>query len=240
MSAHNQVRELGLAAAEEAGDAYATFAREEAQDRRAMRFAVVGALVVHLVIFVVHLPEVAAAVRAPEPQKKIYVVQQVRFEPPPTTTPQQPQIQKHRMPIPDPTPDEPEPLRIEEPTPEVDLAAVDDVWIDIPDAPPTVEPEEQQGPIEVGGAVTKPVKIYAPQPRYSEIARKARIEGLVVVRAIIDRRGNVVDVQVIKDLPMGLTEEAVAVFRQWKFAPATLGGKPVDVYYNLTVSFHLQ
>jgi TonB family protein len=39
---------------------------------------------------------------------------------------------------------------------------------------------------------------------------------------------------------MGLTEAAVEAIQKWKFKPATLGGRPVNVYYTLTVQFQLQ
>jgi TonB family protein len=95
-------------------------------------------------------------------------------------------------------------------------------------------------PVRPGGDVTRPVKISGPNPQYTEIARKARIQGVVIVEAIIDKQGDVVDVQVLKPLPMGLDQAAVEAIRQWKFEPATLEGKPVDVYYNLTVNFRLK
>ena len=85
-----------------------------------------------------------------------------------------------------------------------------------------------------------PEKISAPQPQYSEIARKARIQGVVIVQAIIDKQGNVTNVKVLKGLPMGLEEAAVDAIKQWKFKPAMLNGRPVTVYYNLTVNFKLQ
>ena len=62
----------------------------------------------------------------------------------------------------------------------------------------------------------------------------------MIVQAIIDKEGNVTNVKVLKGLPMGLEEEAVKAIKRWKFKPATLNGKPVDVYYNLTVNFRLQ
>ena len=142
-----------------------------------------------------------------------------------------------KVPIPDPTPDEPEPIRIiEEVQQEIDIP-IDDSVIGIPEGPPPSEPE---GPIQVGGDVRPPEKISAPQPQYTEIARKARIQGVVIVQAIIDKQGNVTNVKVLKGLPMGLEEAAVDAIKQWKFRPATLNGKPVTVYYNLTVNFKLQ
>jgi hypothetical protein len=47
-------------------------------------------------------------------------------------------------------------------------------------------------------------------------------------------------VEVIKGLPLGLTETAIESLLQWTFEPATLDGKPVAVYYNLTFNFRLQ
>jgi protein TonB len=60
------------------------------------------------------------------------------------------------------------------------------------------------------------------------------------VQAIIDKQGTVTNVKVLKGLPMGLDNAAVETIKTWKFEPATLNGKPVDVYYNLTVNFTLQ
>lgn len=107
---------------------------------------------------------------------------------------------------------------------------------------PEVEAAERRPgePLLVGGEVIAPVKLHAPAPSYTEIARKARIQGVVIVQAVIDERGDVVDVKVLKGLPMGLDAQAVEAIRQWKFKPATLDGEPAAVYYNLTVSFRLE
>ena len=83
-------------------------------------------------------------------------------------------------------------------------------------------------------------KLFSPAPQYTEMARRARIQGIVIVQAIIDERGSVRVVDVLKGLPMGLTESAVAAIEKWKFQPATRDGKPVAVYYNLTSNFQLQ
>lgn len=215
-----------------------TFAREYDEDSKTLKIAFIAALIFHLVLLIIHLPELTKAA-APEPEKKkVYVVQQVRFKPPPPQKQQEiPKPKAKKVPIPDPTPDEPEPIRTpDEIDQTVDLPETDIVF-DIPEGPPPSEPE---GPIHVGGDVKAPVKTYSPQPAYTEIARKARIQGVVIVQAIIDKQGNVTNVKVLKGLPMGLDQAAVESIKTWKFQPATLNGKPVDVYYNLTVNFTLQ
>ena len=77
-------------------------------------------------------------------------------------------------------------------------------------------------------------------PQYTELARKARIEGIVIIEAIIDPSGNVTDARVLKPLPLGLDQAALDAVKRWKFKPGTLNGQPVPVIYNLTVNFRLQ
>lgn len=220
-----------------AGD-YLTFAEEDAQDRRRTRIALAIATVFHIILLLITFPEIVAQATEAAKDKKLYVVQQVRFQPPPPKQKQEiPKPKAKKVPIPDPTPDEPEPIRIDEPEPDIDIPRVDDIVFGIPEAPPVAEPE---GPIYVGGDVKPPERIFDPQPQYTEIARKARVQGVVIVQAIIDKQGNVTNVKVLKGLSMGLDDEAVKAIKKWQFKPATLNGKPVDVYYNLTVNFRLQ
>ncbi len=63
--------------------------------------------------------------------------------------------------------------------------------------------------------------------------------GTVIVEAIIDEQGNVMDAKVLKGLPMGLGQAAVDAIQTWKFKPALKDGKPVKVYYVLTVNFQV-
>lgn len=104
---------------------------------------------------------------------------------------------------------------------------------------PAPAPPAPSGPVRVGGNVKAPIVVHREDPEYTEVARRARVGGVVVVEAIIDRNGNVDKVTVVKGLPMGLSDSAVAAVRRWKFKPGTMGGRPVDVIFNLTVVFRL-
>ncbi|HEV8434960.1 MAG TPA: energy transducer TonB [Thermoanaerobaculia bacterium] len=95
-------------------------------------------------------------------------------------------------------------------------------------------------PMRVGGDVQAPTTISRIDPQYTEAGRKARIEGIVVIEAVIDRNGDVTDARILKPLPMGLGDSALEAVKRWKFKPGTLNGQPVPVYYNLTVTFRLQ
>lgn len=99
--------------------------------------------------------------------------------------------------------------------------------------------QEAGPPYRVGGEVTRPEKVSGDPPAYTEIARKARIMGVVIVEVIIDEQGNVLSPKVLKGLPMGLDKQAVDAVQTWKFKPATLRGKAVPVYYVLTINFQL-
>jgi protein TonB len=95
-------------------------------------------------------------------------------------------------------------------------------------------------PVHVGGNVNAPVAVTRVEPLYTESARRARIQGFVIIQAVIDRQGNVTEARVLKPLPLGLDMAALEAVKRWKFRPGTLNGQPVPVYYNLTVNFQLQ
>jgi protein TonB len=93
--------------------------------------------------------------------------------------------------------------------------------------------------LRVGGKVQRPTAISQPQPLYPELARRTRMQGTVILEAVINRDGLVEDIRVLKPLGYGLTESAIEAVRKWRFSPATLDGNPVAVYYTLTVNFRL-
>ena len=92
--------------------------------------------------------------------------------------------------------------------------------------------------VPAGG--TQPEETDRVVPRYPPLARRAGIQGPVVVRGIVRRDGTIDNVEVIKDLPYGLGEAAKDAVSEWHFRPATYRGDPIDVYYTVTVNFRLQ
>lgn len=224
--------------------AYAHILAEMDDDRRNLRRALVVALLFHLGLFFVRLPDLMRPMEVnPAAKQKAYVVQQVRFQPP-QAAPQReiPDKKKRKIPIPDPTPDDPEPVReLEVDLPDLDYdLPLGELNLEIPEGPPGPPGPSLGDVLQVGGDVQAPVKLHAPRPGYTEEARQARIQGVVMLQVIVDTEGNVIDPKILKGLPMGLDQQAVETVRQWKFKPALRNGEPVPVYYNLTINFSLQ
>jgi protein TonB len=95
-------------------------------------------------------------------------------------------------------------------------------------------------PLRLTAAITPPVAFLKVQPRYTETARRANIQGVVVVEAIVDEQGRVTDARVLRGLPMGLDRAAIEAIEQWRFKPALMQDRPVKVYFTLTATFTLQ
>jgi periplasmic protein TonB len=96
------------------------------------------------------------------------------------------------------------------------------------------------GPYVAGNGVSAPVAIFQPLPAYTEEARKARAEGIVMIQAVIRSNGTVDSFKVIRGLGYGLDESAIqTIASKWRFKPGTLNGVPVDVQANIEVSFRL-
>jgi len=95
------------------------------------------------------------------------------------------------------------------------------------------------GPYRVGGGVSAPKPLYTPDPEYSEEARKAKYQGVVVLWLVIGADGHPREIQIARRLGMGLDEKAVEAVRTWRFDPARKDGQPVAVQMNVEVSFRL-
>ncbi len=99
---------------------------------------------------------------------------------------------------------------------------------------------DSQLPYRPGGNVAAPRLLDRIEPAYPEIARKARIEGIVVLEAIIGRSGRVEDLHLVKSVNLLLDAAALDAVKQWRYRPATLDGLPVRVFLTVTVDFRLR
>lgn len=96
------------------------------------------------------------------------------------------------------------------------------------------------GVFRVGGGVSAPSIVYRVEPTYSEEARKAKYQGVVVLSAIVRKDGTIEILKVVRGLGLGLDENAIQALRQWKFRPGMKNGVPVDVALNIEVNFSLR
>ncbi len=95
------------------------------------------------------------------------------------------------------------------------------------------------GVYNVGGGVSAPVAIYAPEPQFSDEARRAKYQGVVDLQIIVTKQGLPADIKVVRHLGMGLDEKAIEAVKQYRFRPAMYHGHPVAVRMIVEVDFHL-
>lgn len=95
-------------------------------------------------------------------------------------------------------------------------------------------------PMRITAEVKQPVLIKKVDPQYPEIARRARIQGIVILEAVITKTGTVEDVRVLRSLHPILDQSAISAVKQWKYQPAMLNDRPVKVYFTVTVNFTLK
>ncbi len=100
-------------------------------------------------------------------------------------------------------------------------------------------PAQGDAPVRVGGAIKAPRRVRYVDPAYPILATQARIEGTVILEAVVDAHGAVRDVRVLRGIPM-LDSAAVEAVRQWGYTPTLLNGVPTPIIMTVTVSFVLQ
>jgi protein TonB len=105
----------------------------------------------------------------------------------------------------------------------------------VPAPPPPAAP---QPPMRLHAGMQPPVKVVNVDPAYPAIAQQARVQGVVILEAIIDERGVVKSVSVLRSIPL-LDPAALDAVRRWRFTPARLNGEAVPVVMTVTVRFTL-
>jgi protein TonB len=101
--------------------------------------------------------------------------------------------------------------------------------------PPPAPPE----PVRLHSGIQAPVKAVHVAPIYPPIALAVHAQGVVILETTIDEKGLVVNVKVLRSIPL-LDGAAVEAVRQWRFSPARLNGEAISVIMTVTVDFRLQ
>lgn len=220
--------------------------REGTSERKPVVWALAIALVLHAGILAARMPAWSDPVRMEKPEEEVAMKVQFLQPPPPppppeAPPPEPPPPEKKKVPRPDPKPDEPEPIVTPPPTPPPpprdyvpSPAPAPPAPAPAPPAPaPAPAPAEQMGPIRVspgqGPGIIKKV-----EPIYPPMARTARMQGTVVLDAVILKDGTVSNVNVVKSANPMFDKAAMNALRQWRFSPGEQ-----DVIMSLTVHFKL-
>jgi periplasmic protein TonB len=138
-----------------------------------------------------------------------------------------------QVPLPDAAPSQPsqpQPQKQEQELPQPDTES------STPQEQSVPEPPKQETPIaEPQANAVKPVLIHRVNPEYPEVARKARVEGTVILEAIINKNGDVENVKVLRGVHPVLDQAAVNAVRKWRYKPQTS-----KVHTTVTVKFKLK
>jgi len=196
------------------------FVRDPAE-RRIVARALAAAVVLHATVLVARMPNWGPdPVRVESIQEQAMKIQFLKPPPPAPKEPEKPpEPEKKTIPKPDPTPDEPEPVVAPPPPPPEPVAQA---------------PTPQPGPIRVA-AGQGPGVIKKVEPQYPPIARAARLEGTVVVDAVIRKDGSVSDVSILRSSNRLFDQACLDAVRQWRFTPGSQ-----DVILTVTVNFTLR
>jgi len=216
---------------------------------KALAFAF--ALALHATALVLRFPAAAPQLAPPPPPANAVVVRKYVPPPPRMAEPRRRTVEAagtraftRQLPVPDPSPDEPEPVRESEGIareigagpPPADI----EFLIGVPEAPAL----PRTAPLIAGvGGVTLPERIadsYV-EPTYPELARLARLEGQVILQAVILADGTVGEVVVLRCTRphVGFEEAAVEAVRHWRYEPAMQGARAVSVIFTVLVDFDL-
>ena len=107
-----------------------------------------------------------------------------------------------------------------------------------PPAPPL--PPERAAPVRIGGNISAPQLTRRVEPEYPALAAAARVEGIVILEALVDAQGCVESIKVLRSVHRLLDKAAMDALVQWQYSPLILNGKPVSFLLTVTFKFTAQ
>jgi protein TonB len=112
---------------------------------------------------------------------------------------------------------------------------VGQIAVDVPPPAPIVAPR----PVPVGGHIKAPMRTKYVTPEYPDLARRNRVQGVVILEAIISTDGKVEALRVLRSNPL-LDHAALTAVKQWEYTPTLLNDRPTPVIMTVTVQFFLK
>jgi len=193
----------------------------KARYEKFVRIAFLGALLVHVVAFVVWPEYIPTAYELREKEMKVIELPPEINIPPPPQEIQRPQIPMEA----DPSEDVDE---------ETTIAPTSLDMENLPPAPPPVTDRK----IKFVAFDTPPEPVFQATPEYPRLAREAELEGIVVVVVTIDETGRVIDAEVVESPSPVFNESAIAAARKSRFKPAKQRDIPVPCRISMRFNFH--
>ena len=102
------------------------------------------------------------------------------------------------------------------------------------------ERAEPRAPVRVGGQIKPPELVHRVEPIYPDMAVSARLRGVVILEAMVDRDGRVAEVKVLRAANRLLDDAAITAVRQWRYRPLVLNGLPEQFVLTVVLTFNLQ
>ena len=204
------------------------------------------------VVIVVLIVPLTANVALPPPERGLPEFVRIASPPaPPAFAPATPRPAANVLPDPDFVPTVAPPTiqpEFERPGPGVDVPIGtpggspdgfgEALGISPPVARPPADPPQGPATVRMAQLPEPPRKVVDARPVYPDLARTARVEGTVILEAVLDTSGRVTQLHVVRSVPL-LDQAALDAVRQWRYSPSLYGGKPVSVLMTITIRFTL-
>jgi|RhiMethySRZTD1v2_1073278.scaffolds.fasta_scaffold00313_25 periplasmic protein TonB len=110
----------------------------------------------------------------------------------------------------------------------------------LPEPPPPPPAPAVRPPVRIGGQIQTPTLVHRVEPFYPPTAVDARLQGIVILEAIVDRDGTVAEVKVLRSVNALLDREAVLAVKQWRYSPLVLNGIRERFVLTVTLTFSLE